>query len=635
MIDTLLLPVASTRVEASAKRKAPRVSILAYNGGIINVGGYGPVVIRLAGVELPPTVPLLADHENRLNAVIGSGRPEVCDGKLLIEGALANVDAAKQVIELARGGVDLQASVGVHPLEMKYVAGGESLTVNGRTITIPKDGVTLVARSELKEVSILPIGADADSTVEIAARAAGKKGAAVMEGEGTTTVVAGDNVAAERERVNKILALTENHSIIRASAVADGWSLEKTQIAVLERERDDAKLAALRAGRPRINNLQTSGPTSGASDKDTLTAAAMHLMGASGAAETELGADVAQRGEDLCCRSALDLCARALAIDHIDVPRGRNELIKAAFSTASLPAALGASAEKLALNSYRETPASWRSIARIETVRNFREHTMIRSVFGGEYQPLGPDGELKHGTLAEETFTVQAETQGQLLSVTRAHFIDDNLSFLDGISRALGRAAARRVSDEVFKTLLLNKEPDGSTSFFTTARGNLVEGTDGALGISALADACAKMLARVDSEGRPIDLQGRVLCVPPELDRVGREMLTSETIARYVSSSANARPQGNPFGDGRLALSTEPRLSNATFTGSSATAWYLFSAPSDGAIVVAFLDGKQGPTIEQVDLPGDVLGLAWRGYIDFGTSLADHRACHRCTGVAP
>ena len=65
---------------AQKKGKQPRFEILAYTGGIMNIAGWGPVVIDLAGCSLPKTVPVLVDHDNSLKGVIGSGRPEISRG---------------------------------------------------------------------------------------------------------------------------------------------------------------------------------------------------------------------------------------------------------------------------------------------------------------------------------------------------------------------------------------------------------------------------------------------------------------------------------------------------------------------------------------------------------------------------
>ena len=45
----------------------PKVAGLAYGGGKMNLPGWKfPVVVDLAGMEIPDTVPLLTNHENKI-----------------------------------------------------------------------------------------------------------------------------------------------------------------------------------------------------------------------------------------------------------------------------------------------------------------------------------------------------------------------------------------------------------------------------------------------------------------------------------------------------------------------------------------------------------------------------------------
>ena len=60
----------------------------------------------------------------------------------------------------------------------------------------------------------------------------------------------------------------------------------------------------------------------------------------------------------------------------------------------------------------------------------------------------------------------------------------------------------------------------------------------------------------------------------------------------------------------------------------------MLGGPEDGGIVVSFLNGVDAPTVEQVSLPANRMGMGWRGYIDFGVSLADPRAVYKSKGAA-
>jgi len=51
-------------------------------------------------------------------------------------------------------------------------------------------------------------------------------------------------------------------------------------------------------------------------------------------------------------------------------------------------------------------------------------------------------------------------------------------------------------------------------------------------------------------------------------------------------------------------------------------------------IEVAFLNGKQQPTVEQADADFRMLGVQFRGYFDFGVALQDYRAGVKMLGEA-
>jgi hypothetical protein len=60
----------------------------------------------------------------------------------------------------------------------------------------------------------------------------------------------------------------------------------------------------------------------------------------------------------------------------------------------------------------------------------------------------------------------------------------------------------------------------------------------------------------------------------------------------------------------------------------------LFAAPSACPLIVAFLNGKQSPTVEFFGLEQEVdrLAVSWRVYHDFGAALCDPRAAVRSAG---
>jgi hypothetical protein len=87
-----------------------------------------------------------------------------------------------------------------------------------------------------------------------------------------------------------------------------------------------------------------------------------------------------------------------------------------------------------------------------------------------EYEEVAPDGELKHGTLSEETYTPQARTYGRMFVLTRDKIIDDDLGAFDDIRTRLGAGAARKLNS-VFWSTFLNHSSFLPSLWAPTSRG--------------------------------------------------------------------------------------------------------------------------------------------------------------------
>jgi hypothetical protein len=612
--ETLEAPASLDLRASVATRKLPAVEIVAYGGGAMNVPGWGVIAIDLAGLQLG-RVPILADHESRRSGVVGHGEAEVRDGRLVVAGSVsATTEAAREIVEAAKNGFPWQASVGVQVLERRAVRAGERVEVNGQEIAAPAGGMTLVVRGRLREVSITSMGCDGDTAVSIAA-SQGRK-VSRMDAQTTDVPAAPDGLdmeAAESKRVANIASICgEKYAKIRAQAIEDGWDETRTELEVL------------RASRPKPPGVC---PQPFVANESILQAAILRHMGMTALAEKALGPVAVDQAERLGATSMIDVCRTALLADMRDVPRSRMEMVKAALSTYSLPTALGNVANKVLLDAYNETPATWRAYCAIRSVPDFKTNSAIRPSFTGALQPVAKGGELKHGGAGESVAQFAIDTFGKMLSVDRRDLINDDLGVFQETAQALGRAAMRKVSDLPYEVLLANVGP-----FFSAGNGNYFEGADSALGVESLSKAIMLMRTQRDDEGNDLDLKPATLLVGPELETTARQLLESEYVQR-----AEDVPTGNSLRRA-VNLEVEPRLSNtAKFdTAASAKHWYLFALPSTVPMIVAFLNGKQTPTVEFFGLEQDVsrLAVSWRVYHDFGAALCDPRAAVRSKGEA-
>jgi len=621
--DDLLLTAAEVEIEAAGKDARPKISVVAYTGRIMRVPGWGDIAIDLAGLEAGGQVPLLADHNASVGSVVGHGEPAVANGRLVVAGVVSGAgEPARHVVEMAKGGFQFQASVGVAPTEHERVKPNQSVEINGRSLSSPS-GFTLVRRGRLREVSITPVGADAETSVAIAASRQGRPNM-------PSSIVDENQIRAdERDRLKQIeITCTpctgsdwgtaqKRVDDMKAKAISGEMTVDELRANVLE---------VLRASRPKYSGA--FGSESGSIPRSRiLEAAILKRAGFAVLAEKALGPACMEAADGLRVAHTLDLCRAALHYEGVEAPTDREGMVRASLTTHTLAEALGGAVNKVLLDGYQESPATWRSFAGVRSVPDFKTATAIRPSFTGSLQQVAPGGELKHGGADEATTQYKVDTFGKIFSIDRRDLINDDLSLFDSVARAMGQAAMRKLSDLVYDTLLTN-----AGAFFAAGNGNYITGADTNLSTDGLSKAITAMFTQRDAEGNDLDLRPTRLVVPPELQTVARAVLESE----YIAAQTNL-PTGNSLRNA-VGLEVEPRLSNTKKYGTKASTkhWYLFAAPAASPIIVGFLNGQQTPTVEFFGLDQTVnkLAVSWRVYFDFGAALCDPRAAVRSKGEA-
>lgn len=615
--------------------KRPTFAISAYNGGELRIGGlFRPVVIDLAKLRHSKNVPVLLDH--RTDQIVGQAQAvEVTRKGVSLSGIITGDDEhAERVVSHARNGFKWQASVGVEVLKFESVGDRESVSVNGKTFT----GPLLVARSGvLREVSIVAVGADETSSAQIAARRGmtmakrhnvNKPGrvldpvqvaAAIEDTELDLTnedelIEAGgdgasiEGIRAEHARIARINAICDGHPEIAAKAIEEGWTTNR------------AELIMIRASRSTVNPILRSSP--GGAPVDVLQASLFRLVGREEAGAKALGERTMTAAAGMRINSLNDLCLAALRIEGRDVPHGRDAMIRAAFSTISLPIALGGGLERILIDQLAQHPATWRSIAKRIPVPNFKEQTLVRMILGGGgLEKVPKDGEIKHASLEETSRSVQADTFAKMITLTRQDIINDNLSAFNDLPAIFALEWSRLLADLVWGVVLAN-----AGDFFHADNNNLLTGATSVLDADGLGAAISALRKMTDEKGRLLDITPAVLAVSPELEQPGRALLNSTEVGRD-----DAGPTGNPL-KGVASLEVEPRISAEGYAGSSDVQWFLFGPAQLGAVNLALLNGRDTPTVEIADTEFNKLGMSWRVFGDAGAALGESRAAVRADG---
>ena len=659
---------AAVNLAAAAENESRKFSILAYTGGQLRVNGFPmPVVVDLAGLEASASIPIVLDHTTTTENTLGQTSAVSNDGKRLILSGAVTGKSQKvlAVVAQADAGYSWQASIGCSVEAQQEIPDGQSVVVNGRRF----DGPLIVARrSVLLETSVLPIGADASTQVNLAAAAAITESSpmsfeewvtssgfdpATLSPEATAFLTsiydgldqdtAGDaptaqasglvdlraTRAADHLRIAKIEAITVGYSKIAAAAITNGWSPDQTEVQVLKAQA--------------MNHRPTNriiGTRNGAPDDTSVLAASIALTAGGSARfmakqfdDRTIDAASSSEARGATLRTVMDYVIRAAGMSS---PSNRitDTFIRTAFeasrkleasglSTMSLPGILSNAANKLLLEGYNMVRPTWQEFCSEGNLADFKQASRYRMIASGEFEELPPGGSIKHLALnTEQTYTNQAKTYAKMVSLDRQSIINDDLSAFETVPKSLGRLAVMQLEKQVYKLLLAN-----GGSFFHADNSNLLTGAGSALDIDALSAAEQLFLTSTDENGDPIMLTPELLLVPPSLSVTANQLVRdTQVVAIGVDSASAVTPNGNPHA-GRFSAVVSPWLENANLPGYSATGWYLMARPqgSSGMIEVGFLNGQKTPTIEQGELDFSQLGLALRGYWDFGVAFQDHR----------
>ncbi len=166
---------APVRIQASqGENPQRRFSIVAYSGDPIDQWWLdAPIVADLQGMDLSAgRIPVLYDHNAAGRGVVGqSDSLRIENGQVLVDGFVIPVtEAAQEVVKLADGGFEWQASMGADVRQREFISAGTTVNVNGRDYPGP---IYVARRTILREVSFVVLGADRRTSAVIARRIEG------------------------------------------------------------------------------------------------------------------------------------------------------------------------------------------------------------------------------------------------------------------------------------------------------------------------------------------------------------------------------------------------------------------------------------------------------------------------------
>lgn len=658
---------------AEADGKQPTFSVVAYTGGAMNLAGYDlPVVVDLNGMMFGKSLVANLDHNQAMRVGHVTGKT-IADGQLTLSGVVSAATAASaEVLANAKGGFPWQASIEARPGEVAYLAEGKSVEVNGQTVQGP---AYVVRTSTLKGFAFVSHGADDNTSVSIAAEAAHPKekimkaevrawaeamGVDVdnLTPERAATIEANyeglnppkkttakpkftEAIEAKRAEQERVDAITQ-----RALDACDARPYEIDKIKALAEEAIEAKwgvdkfrMELLEATIPISHGVAGHVRDRGLTPR--VVEAAICMAGRLEGHEKMYSDQELQAAHDrfrtgiglkqlfLMAAEANGYRASYTQDVTIDVQRAAfgmvspREIRASGFSTLSISTILSNVANKFLREGWMAVDQTPMRISAIRNVRDFKTVTTVSLTGDLQFQQVGPDGEIKHGTLGDESYTNKADTYARMLAITRTDIINDDLGALTAVPRRLGRGAMLMLN-HIFWTEFLN-----NSTFFAAGNSNVNTGVAD-MTVGGLTATETIFMSQTDPDSKPLGVQPAIILVPTALKAAALTLMTSE---RLIDGTATATQGDANIYRGRFRVESSPYMHNSAYTGYSAAAWYMLADPAVLPVIeIAALNGRVEPTVETADADFNVLGVQMRGYSDVGVNLQEYRAGVRADG---
>jgi phage major head subunit gpT-like protein len=602
----------SLTAAAGDAQATPTFELVAYTGRAIRQAwSRNPLVVDLAGMDTArKAVPILWGHDANIDSVLGQSSSVSSDGKeLIVAGELIGEgQTAQKVLALARKGMRFQASIGADTGRIENIGPGEAVTVNGREFTGP---ISVVRASALREVSIVLMGADSQTSAAIAAEA-------IEEADMSDSL--------NQNPVEAAVPATEAPAIVAAEpitapVVVANANADLAKELKAEREAREALAKRLELTELRLSRGPAIHVTEVVSNEKVVEAALCLQAGLSAPDKHFDERTLEAAGKVRKTTSLGEVLVQAAKSNGYNgserITSGTlGQILQASFATHSIANLLEAAVNKFLLNGFNAVEQVWKEVSAVRSVADFKAINMYRLNGSMKFQKVGNAGELKVAQASDTKRSVSADTYGITTQLTRQDIINDDLSALSLIPQRIGRGAALSLNDVIWAEFL-----SSNSSYYqaaSAAAGN-------ALSFSSLSTATTAFRKLTDPDGNPLGIQPKVLLVPPELELLAGQLMTqSALIASSLGSTSSkvVEPSANVLA-GRYRVVVSNYLT-------SATTWWLAADAADlNALDVVFLNGQQVPTIEQVQADYQLLGVQMRGYMDFGVTKAESLACYR------
>lgn len=269
-----------------------------------------------------------------------------------------------------------------------------------------------------------------------------------------------------------------------------------------------------------------------------------------------------------------------------------------------------------------------------ESNKDFRTTQRFRPGGGEIWEGLKNDGKLQHTTFGKEKeYRSDLRTYGQLAVFPREVVINDDMGVIAEMLDAMVEGATIIPDIQLGKLMLV--QAAAASTFWVNADNSF---TSKGLTRTNLSDAYTAIRQYNEDRGKNIvtlinDRWKLITSISKEetaWEILNQNYIVGNTTANTIQGSKN-------YWFGKFDQATFPQMSNSSLLGSgtfvSENTWVLWpSSKKYSPYSITYLRGRKRPTVETVDLPGDMLGFGVRGFWDVKVNEREREFIHRYNG---
>jgi len=681
-VFNLATPATSSPGENGSK---PKLSFAGYSGQPVNLRDYGieyPMIYNIGGIEYKNSIPILYEHWEPIGHSTTISKTET---NLSGEGIPSfPSERTNTVIEALQNGFPFEASMGLripNKEDIVLLQKGEKRVINNREVTGP---MYVAERSILKEMTITMSGRDSDTSFGLL----NKEAITMLKNSAppaTPPVVppapaptptpapiqnsdpapvptpaptpapapvappAGVNNGVSRAdfiRLNRLLNSYPNHQTMIEAGFEAGESFENIENKVKldmfnnnlprvpnvgngQREQSDNQILAhfaLSCG-VRPETLEKSGI-----DKKTVDNA--HRAPLWSFVETLVHvANANETGRRFTGHSDIDLICDAIK------NTSRQVFHNSAYSQVDMPNLLKKTTQMMMEERWEINPPFATRFLKEESNKDFRVTQRIRPGGGKIWDSVNRDGKLEMTEFGPETeYRSKLDTIGQMLVINREQIYNDDMGVISDMLAAMVEGAMIVPDMKLGRLMLVTAaaagtfwvDGDNSRTSFALNRANL---------------STAYNALRRYNENRGKNYVNVIndrwtLITSLTTEEAAWEILKQDRIVQETGAASGTKTGDKNFWFGKLDHVTFPQMGNTSLLNNGAAStfvsentWLLWpSSQRFSPYSITYLRGMKRPTVEAVDLPGNMLGAGWRGYWDVEINEREREAIGRFNG---